>query len=83
MVTGFHVEWLGEDPLLLQTDERTAKHGQLYDGQILKGLLLLSGAFCLAELDYRNGGALPTIGLVGLYATSLADVIHTLCQQNK
>jgi len=55
--------------------------GQFYNGESLKGLLLLSGAFYFAEADYREGGTLPKIGLGCLYIISLADVIWKLHQK--
>ncbi len=57
--------------------------GQFYNGENLKGLLLLSGAFYLAELDYRKGGMLPKIGLGSLYIASLTDAVCTLLHKKK
>ena len=52
--------------------------GQFYTGEDFKGLLLLGGALCLAEWNYRNSSTLFKIGLGTLYLTSLVDIIQTL-----
>jgi hypothetical protein len=57
--------------------------GQFYNGENLKGLLLLTGAFCLAEWDYRKEGTLSKIGLGSLYVTSLADAVWALLRKKK
>ena len=57
--------------------------GQFYNGENLKGLLLLGGAFLFAEWDYRKASAPPKIGLVSIYAASVADVAWTLFKRDR
>ena len=57
--------------------------GQFYKGENLKGLLLLGGAFFFAEWDYRKASAPPKVGLVSMYAVSVADVAWTLLKKQR
>ncbi len=57
--------------------------GQLYRGESLKGLAFLSAAYLFSELDYREGGAGPKIGLSAVYAASILDAIRTISQEQK
>ena len=57
--------------------------GQFYNGENLKGLLLLGGAFLFAEWDHRKASAPPKVGLVSMYAASVADVAWTLVNKDR